>query len=141
MSANVTTRGTVCNIFLLGSIVILASLFWFASEVISTGLGRAEFPSELATHFVSSTLPEGSGESAMANSETRAIYAELADEFYAPLHQPEASRMIALNPASENMASELSSELGHAKAQCNIRTTVSSLDNINGVAMNMRECF
>lgn len=141
MSATNTTRRTVRNISLLGSLVILGSLFWFASDVISTGLGRAEFPSELAANFVSSTLPEGVGEDSGANSETRAIYAQLADEIYAPLHQAEASRMIAFNPVSGATVTELSSELGHARVQCNIRTSASSLDNINGIAMNTRECF
>lgn len=141
MNAPTTTRRAVRLLSLLGAIVIFGSLFWFASDVISTGLGRTEFPSELAAHFVSSSLPEGLGENESLNSENRALYAALADEFYSPLHQSEASRSIAYNPTTGKTVAELSPVLGHAKVQCNIRTSASSLDNINGVAMNTRECF
>lgn len=140
MSANINTHRTIRNISLLGSIIILGSLFWFASDVISTGLGHTEFPAELAAHYVSS-MPEGLVENESANAEIRALYGELADEFYASIHQPEVSRTIALNPSTGNSVAEISPELGHAKVQCNIRTSASSLDNLNGVAMNTRECF
>lgn len=139
MNRHSTYNRTTRILSLAASIIILVSAVWLGASFVSAGVARGAFPTELASHLSTvSALPEVES---TANAEARALYSQLADEFYSPLNQPETSRTFAAAPNTGNNVAEISQELAQPKVQCNIRTSASSLDNLNGVAMNARECL
>lgn len=127
---------------MLGSIVVLGSIFWFACELYFSGYGGHAVPAEvLADTTRAATLPEGIAENESQALDTRNFYAALNDTMYSSLNNHETSREVAFAQPEASIADRSSPEFLAAKAQCNLRTSASSIDTLNGVALNSKECL
>lgn len=128
-------------VFLLAALVLFGATFWIGTDIFSAGFARGEYPVELsANNAISMALPEGLTESQSESPGIRDLYAQINDELYSPIHHPEVSRQAAINPA-EGLLKAATGPATPGKVQCSLKTSVSSLDNINGVALNSKECF
>lgn len=137
-----TITNTLHLMCMLGSIVVLGSIFWFASELYSSGYGEHAVPAELlAGTTQAATLPAGIAENESQALDTRNFYAALNDTMYSSLNNHETSRAIALVQPETSIADRSSPEFLAAKVQCNLRTSASNVDKLNGVALNSKECL
>lgn len=137
-----TITNTLHLMCMLGSIVVLGSIFWFASELYFSGNGEHAVPAELLSETTqAATLPEGIAENESVALDTRNFYAALNDTMYGSMSNYEASRAVAFAQPETSVADMSSHELPGAKVQCNLRTSASNLDKLNGVALNSKECL
>lgn len=139
-------RTTFANSFrlvcMLGSIAVLGSIFWFASELYSSGYGSHPMPTELlADTAPGPNLPEGLAENESLALDSRNLYAALNDTMYSSLENYETSRSVAMAQPETSEADRSSSELLASKVQCNLKTSASSIEGLNGVALNSKECL
>lgn len=128
-------------VFLFGAVLLLAGIFWMEPDILSAiSFERGSYPAELASGFENSAaLPQGQDENSSESIGVRNYYAQINDEVYSPIHQPQVSRLIALNPDQDKPAPALASEIG-SKLQCSLKASA-GLNNINGVAINSKECY